>query len=114
MATMCFYGGYNSNTNPYIGYITTNIPGCPAGKQCIAIDPTDGDNGSTSTTTAGSAPSYPMNRASCLEDTTKSSRTTDPAWWTCGLLNSDCITASGLYGKMQPKNPANYLYCVAQ
>jgi len=117
MATMCFYGGYGcGGGNPYLGYITTGITGCPSGKQCIAIDPTDGDVSSTSTTTAGSAPSYPMNRASCLQDTAKAWN--DTTGWTCGLYGSDCITASGLYGKMLMKasatNYTNMLYCLAQ
>ena len=103
MATMCFYGAYGCGNNSYIGYITTNLPGCPSGKQCIGIDPTDGDNGSTSTTTAGSAPSYPFNRAY------------DPA---NTLLGTQCITTAGLLGTMTSKcsfapNTCGTLYCIA-
>ena len=49
------------SSNPFVNpQITTNS--CPTGQTCIAVDPADGDNGSTTTTTAGSAPTYPMNR----------------------------------------------------
>lgn len=104
MATMCFYDGYGcGNGNPYLGYITTGITGCPSGKQCIAIDPTDGDNGSTSTTTAGSAPTYPFNRVYNPDNS---------------LLGTACITTTGLYGTLISKcstapNTCGYLYCVA-
>lgn len=101
-STMCFYGGANcGGGNPYLGYITTGIKGCPTGKQCIAIDPTDGDVSSTSTTTAGSAPTYPKNVAY------------DPA---NTLLGTQCITTKGVLGTMQSKCAAmpdtcNNLYC---
>ena len=104
MATMCFYGGFGcGGGNPYLGYITTNIAGCPSGKQCIAIDPGDGDNGSTSTTTAGSAPSYPKNMAY------------DP---TNSLLGTQCITTKGKLGTMVSHcadmvDTCGNLYCVA-
>jgi hypothetical protein len=106
--TLCFYGGpcsYGNNTssNPYLGIIKTSVPGCATGKTCIAIDPTDGDNGSTSTTSAGTAPSYPKNVAY------------DPA---NTLLGTSCITTKGLYGTMTSKcslmpDTCGNLYCIA-
>jgi len=99
---MCFYGfGSCSNGNPYISYAVTT-QGCPVGRTCIAIDPTDGDNGSGTTTTAGSAPTYPMNR---LYDPTN------------GKLNSACVTTAGKLTSMMSKCSAlpstcGYLYCI--
>ena len=59
---LCFYGfGNCGNGNPYIKYTITG-QGCPTGRTCVAVDPSDGDNGTTTTTTAGSAPAYPGNR----------------------------------------------------
>ena len=107
--TLCFYGGpcsYGNNTssNPYLGIIKTSVPGCASGKVCIAIDPTDGDVSSTSTTSAGSAPSYPKNVVY------------DPA---NSLLGTACITTKGLYGIMISKcslmpDTCGNLYCIAQ
>jgi len=96
--SLCFYGQGSCGQNPYIGFATTNLPGCPAGKTCIAIDPNDGDNNSGSTTTAGSAPSYPMNR------------TYNPSY---SLLNTSCITKAGQLGKMKCLSSGcnGYLYC---
>jgi len=102
--TLCFFGGGEcGGGNPYLGVLNTGITGCPSGKRCIAIDPGDGDNGSASTTTAGSAPSYPFNR---VYDPTNS------------LLGSQCITTGGLLGKMTSKcsfspNTCGTLYCIA-
>ena len=99
---MCFYGfGNCGNGNPYLSYTVTG-QGCPAGRTCIAIDPTDGDNGSGTTTTAGSAPTYPLNR---LYDPTNSK------------LNSACVTTAGKLTTMVSKCatlPATcgYLYCI--
>jgi hypothetical protein len=98
--SLCFFGQGSCGGNPYIHFVTTT-QGCPSGRTCVAIDPTDGDNSSTSTTTAGSAPTYPLNRAY------------DPA---NALLNSGCVTTSGLYGTMQSKcsvkpSTCGYLYC---
>ena len=106
--TLCFYGGpctwgNNTSANPYLGIIKTGVTGCPTGKTCIAIDPGDGDNSSTSTTTAGSAPTYPKNVVY------------DPA---NTLLGTQCITTRGLLGTMvskcslQPDTCGN-LYCIA-
>jgi hypothetical protein len=99
--TMCFYGAGSCGSNPYIGFQVTQSNGCPAGKTCIAIDPTDGDNGSSSTTSAGSAPSYPMNR--CYDPSNT-------------LLNTACITTAKKLGAMVSKcstspTTCGYLYC---
>ncbi|HYQ02730.1 MAG TPA: cellulose binding domain-containing protein [Polyangiaceae bacterium] len=98
---LCFYGQGNCGQNPYIAFTTTQAQ-CPAGRTCLAIDPADGDNTSTSTTTAGSAPSYPMNR---VYDPTNS------------LLNSVCVTTTGKVTKLVSKcstqpNTCGYLYCM--
>jgi hypothetical protein len=97
---LCFYGQGSCGYNPYIAFVTTS-QGCPSGHACVAIDPTDGDTGSTSTTTAGSAPTYPLNRV------------WDPS---NSLLNTSCITTTGKYGTLKSKCsvlPAScgYLYC---
>jgi len=94
---LCFYGQGSCGSNPYIGFVTSNLPGCPAGKTCIAIDPNDGDNNAGSTTTAGSAPTYPMNRA----------------LYSSSLLNTSCITKAGQLGKMKCASSGcnGYLYC---
>jgi hypothetical protein len=102
---LCYYGQDIPNvrgcgSNPFIGFTMTQLH-CPAGRVCVAIDPTDGDNSSTTTTTAGSAPTYTLNRVY------------DPA---NTLLNSSCTTTSGLYGTMQSKcsvkpTTCGYLYC---
>jgi len=99
---MCFYGfGSCSNGNPYIKYTVTG-QGCPTGRTCVAIDPTDDDNGSGTTTTAGSAPTYPLNR---LYDPTNAK------------LNSACVTTAGKLTTMVSKCTAlpatcGYLYCI--
>jgi len=100
--TLCYFNQGNCGGNVYIGMVT-NPAGCPSGKLCIAIDPTDGDNGSTSTESAGSAPSYPANRVY------------DPA---NDLLGTQCITTGGLLGTLISKcssypSTCGYLYCVA-
>lgn len=98
---MCFYGfGNCGNGNPYISYTITG-QGCPSGRTCVAIDPADGDNGSTTTTTAGSAPTYPMNRVY------------DPMNF---LLNSRCSTTTGYMTTLISKctlspSTCGYLYC---
>jgi len=93
--------GNAGGNNPYIKYTITG-QGCPAGRTCVAIDPTDGDNGSGTTTTAGSIPSYPLNR---LYDVTNAK------------LNSQCLTTQNKPGFMRSKcatNPTTcgYLYCL--
>ena len=100
---MCFYGFANcGNGNPYLKYTVTG-QGCPWGRTCVAVDPTDGDNGSGTTTTAGSAPVYPLNR---LYDPSNS------------VLGSACVTTANRYGSMVSKcstipTTCGYLYCVA-
>jgi len=94
------YGNAGGN-NPFIAYTVTG-QGCPAGRTCVAVDPTDGDNGSGTTTTAGSAPTYPMNR---LYDATNAK------------LNSACVTTAGKLTSMISKCSAlpstcGYLYCI--
>jgi len=100
--SLCFFGYGNCGNNPYLGFTQTGVS-CPAGRTCIAIDPDDGDTGSGTTTTAGSAPSYPLNRAY------------DPS---NALLGWRCITNKGLLGSMLSKcavtpNTCGYLYCIA-
>lgn len=94
---LCFYGQGSCGANPYIGFVSSSVPGCPADKTCIAIDPLDGDNTSGSTTSAGSAPTYPMNRTI----------------YDYNLVNSSCITKAGLYGKMKCLSTGcnGFLYC---
>jgi hypothetical protein len=97
---LCFFGYGSCGGNSYLAYTTTTTQ-CPAGRTCVAVDPTDGDNSAGSTTTAGSAPTYPLNRAY------------DPA---NTLLNTGCVTTAGKYGTMLSKcteKPAScgYLYC---
>jgi hypothetical protein len=98
---LCFYGYGSCGNNTYLGFQPTGV-NCPSGRTCIAIDPTDGDNGSTSTTSAGSAPTYPGNRVY------------DPA---NTLLNTACIHTNGKLLTLQSKcastpNTCGYLYCM--
>ncbi len=98
---LCFYGQGSCGQNPYIGFVTTS-QGCPSGQTCVAIDPTDGDTGSTSTTSAGSAPTYPLNRAWDPYNT---------------LLGSTCIRTNGVMGHMTSRcsttpSTCGYLYCL--
>lgn len=98
---LCTYGYGSCGSNPFINYTVTG-QGCPAGRTCIAVDPADGDNGSTTTTTAGNAPMYPMNRVY------------DPS---NVLLNTACTTTAYKATKLISKcsvSPATcgYLYCI--
>jgi len=99
---MCFYGfGNCGNGNSYLRYTVTG-QGCPTGRTCVAIDPTDDDNGSGSTTTAGSVPTYPLNR---FYDPTNSK------------LGSQCLTTAGKLTTMISKCASNpttcgFLYCI--
>lgn len=100
--TLCFFGYGTCGGNAYIAFQQTTT-GCPTGRTCVAIDPTDGDNSSTSTTTAGSAPTYPLNR---VYNPTNS------------LLGTQCITTSGLLGTLTSRCSrypwsCGYLYCIA-
>lgn len=98
---LCFYGQGSCGANPYIAFITTS-QGCPSGQTCVAIDPLDGDNGSTSTTTAGSAPTYPLNRVYNPSNS---------------LLNTQCITTAGVLKTLKSKcstqpSTCGTLYCM--
>jgi len=100
---LCFYGQGSCGNNQYIGFVSSGIPNCPTGKTCIAIDPGEGDNGSTTTSTAGSAPTYPKNVVYDPYNT---------------LLGTQCITTKGLLGTMVSKcalmpDTCGNLYCVA-
>jgi len=99
---LCAYGYDSCGYNPYISFVVTN-QGCPWGRTCVAVDPADGDNGSTTTTTAGSAPMYPLNRLY------------DPA---NTMLNTACTVTTGRAGRMLSKcsitpSTCGYLYCIA-
>ena len=103
---LCFYGmngtdGYGCGGNPSLAFVVTS-QGCPIGRTCVAIDPTDGDNSTSSSTSAGSAPSYPMNRVY------------DPS---SSLLGTACITTKGVLTTLQSKCSAypatcGYDYCM--
>ncbi|HEY0467585.1 MAG TPA: hypothetical protein VGC79_25470 [Polyangiaceae bacterium] len=103
--TLCYFGfnalGVGCGSNPFIApTITTNS--CPAGRTCLAIDPADGDNGSFTTTTAGSAPQYPVNRVYNPDNS---------------LLNTACTMTTGKVTKLVSKCTAapstcGYLYCM--
>ncbi|MGC4091702.1 MAG: hypothetical protein QM756_28230 [Polyangiaceae bacterium] len=102
LSTSLCYFGYICGGNNYLSFTTTTTQ-CPTGRTCVAIDPTDGDVGSSSTTTAGSAPTYPLNRV------------LDP---TNALLNTACILTNGKLGTLQSKcstspSTCGYLYCIA-
>jgi len=98
---LCTYGFGSCGNNPFISYTLTG-QGCPVGRTCIAVDPADGDNASTTTTTAGRAPQYPMNRVYNPNNT---------------LLNTACTKTTGAVTKLLSKcttTPATcgYLYCI--
>ncbi|MEO8904450.1 MAG: hypothetical protein ABI488_18915 [Polyangiaceae bacterium] len=100
---LCFFGAGICGANPYISFTVTHNS-CPTGRTCVAVDPTDGDNSSTTTTTSGSAPTYPLNR---LWDTANTH------------LNSACQTTTGKVGSMVSRcatipGTCGYLYCVAR
>ena len=104
-ADLCMFGyGSCGGNNPYINYLpAVQGNGCPAGRTCIALDPTDGDNGSGTTTTAGAAPVFPLNRFYDPNNT---------------KLNTQCSTTANKLGTMVSKCAAmsstcGYLYCVA-
>jgi hypothetical protein len=100
---LVFFGfGNAGGNNGFIAYTVTG-QGCPAGRTCVALDPTDGDNGSGTTTTAGAAPTYPLNRLY------------DPA---NAKLGTACVTTGGVAGHMQSRcsvipTTCGYLYCIA-
>ena len=100
---LCMFGNtVCGNNNPFMAFTVTG-QGCPTGRTCVAVDPTDGDNGSLTTTTTGAAVTYPYNR---LYDPTNSK------------LGTACTTTTGYAGTMQSKcsiipSTCGYLYCVA-
>jgi hypothetical protein len=103
--TLCYFGqntsGTNCGDNGFVGFTKTQV-NCPTGRVCVAIDPDDGDAGSGTTTTAGSAPTYTLNRL------------WDPANF---KLNSWCTKTAGPLGAMRSKcatapNTCGYLYCM--
>ena len=99
---LCMFGyGDCGSYNGYIKYTVTG-QGCPSGRTCIAVDPADGDNTSTTTTGAGGIPTYPMNRVYNPDNS---------------LLNSACTTSTGKVTTLVSKctaqpNTCGYLYCV--
>jgi len=103
--TLCYYGqnttGTNCGDNAFVGFTQTQV-NCPSGRVCVAIDPDDGDAGSGTTTTAGSAPTYTLNRLWDPNNT---------------KLNTACTKTSGPVGTMQSKcalqpTTCGYLYCM--
>jgi hypothetical protein len=103
--TLCYFGQDTATTgcgsNPFVGFTKTQ-QNCPSGRVCVAIDPSDGDNGSVVTTTSGIAPTYPLNRL------------WDPA---NDMLNSVCIKTAGGTSSLQSKcssypSTCGYLYCI--
>jgi hypothetical protein len=102
---LCYFGQDTGNTNcgsnPFVGFTQTQV-NCPSGRVCVAIDPDDGDAGSTSTTTAAGAPTYTLNR---LWDPDNAK------------LDTPCTKTSGPVGTMQSKcatypSTCGYLYCM--
>ncbi len=98
---LCFYGQGSCGANPYIGFVTTS-QGCPSGQTCVAIDPTWGDGSLSGATSAGSAPTYPMNRLYDPNNT---------------MLGTACVTTGGVSGTMKSKcstspSTCGYLYCM--
>jgi hypothetical protein len=98
---LCFFGQGSCGFNPYIGFIN-NAQGCPSGQTCIAIDPSDGTNSSTTTSSAGTAVTYPMNKVK----------------YDSALVNASCMTTGGKLGKLLDKcstQPATcgWLICTA-
>lgn len=109
---LCFFGQGSCGGNPYIGYTTAGLSACPTGASCIAIDPTDGDNTAMSSTSAGTAKTYPMNRVYDAKSIPDANGKISPD----SLLGSACITTTGKYGKLTSKcssSPATcgFLYC---
>jgi hypothetical protein len=98
-----FYGyAVGGAANPFIAFTVTG-QGCPTGRTCVAVDPTDGDNGSTTTTTGQAAVSYPMNRL------------WDPA---NAMLGKACVTTANKAATMVSKcstlaSTCGFLYCVS-
>jgi hypothetical protein len=103
--SLSFYGfGAQGGNNPFIAFTVAGPgQGCPPGRTCVAVDPTDSDNGSTATTTGQAAVTYPLNR---LYNPTNTK------------LGTQCITTGNKAGTMVSKcttmpTTCGYLYCVA-
>ena len=99
---LCFYGYGGCGNNSYLSFTQTGV-NCPPNRTCVAIDPTDGDNSTTSSTSAGTAPTYPMNR---LYDQSGAT------------LGTACITTDGYLGVLTSlcstlPSTCGYGYCVA-
>ena len=103
--TLCYYGQDTPTracgNNAFVGFTQTQV-GCPAGRLCVAIDPSEGDNGTTTTTTAGTAPTYPMNRVYDASG---------------ALLGTKCVTTGGVATTLKSKCAATpstcgYDYCM--
>ena len=98
---LCMFDYGSCGSNPYIKYTVTG-QGCPTGRTCVAVDPSDGDNAASTTTTAGASnPVYPMNRV--YDDTN-------------ALLGTGCTTTGGKVTTLISKcsimpDTCNYLYC---
>lgn len=100
---LCFNGeGDCGNDNPFIGFTSSGLSACPWGATCVAVDPTDGDVSSGSTTSAGSAPTYPYNKVYNPENS---------------LMNTACIKTNGTLSALQSKcssypSTCGWLYCL--
>lgn len=100
---LCFNGeGSCGNDNPFIGFTSSGLSACPSGATCVAVDPTDGDNTSTSTTTAGSAPTYPYNKVYNPDNS---------------LLSTACIKTNGTVSALQSRcssypSTCGWLFCM--
>lgn len=100
--TLGFYGyATTAPNNPYIAFTVTG-QGCPMGRTCVAVDPTDSDNGTTSQT-GQAAVMYPLNRLYDVAGV---------------MLGQRCITTASKAGTMVSKcaslpTTCNFLYCVA-
>jgi hypothetical protein len=103
--TLCYFGqdvnGMSCGNNTFVGFTQVQT-GCPAGRVCVAIDPADGDAGTSATNTAGTAPTYTLNR---LYDPQRLK------------LNTACIKTAGGAATLQSKcatfpNTCDYLYCM--
>ena len=102
---LCFYGEGRCGGNPFLSFVQTDAT-CPTGRTCVAIDPTDGDNGSLPPCNQTSSPGYYMNR------------TYDPAneLLSCGCLYSDGLDGVAWWSQLVSKcstvpSTCGYLYC---
>jgi hypothetical protein len=99
--SLCFFGYGSCGNNPYLGFTQTGVD-CPSGRTCVAIDPTDGDNGTTATMSAGMVPTYPGDR---VYDEDRA------------LVGTLCMTTSGGLASLVNKcselpSTCGYDYCV--